>query len=356
VRLLIKNKKWKPLNQELIDNARRIVEDTSPKPNGSCHWYNPKTEPYKYDLSIIVPFYKTEKYAKKCIDSIINQKCDFSFEILLIDDGSPDNCGKICDEYAQKDNKIKVIHKENGGLSDARNEGIKFAQGEYILFIDSDDYISENSLSILMQTAKTHNADIVEGSFCTFNTINKKKLFAHASNFSAPKEQLFGYAWGKVIKSTLFENFCFPTGFWFEDTIMSALIFPQSKKNITIPNETYCYFINSSGITKSACSNPKCIDTYYILETLFETIQYYNLDVPDSLKTGIVQQLSKYVYNRCQKLKNKNSLKSLFVLCANLANEYNVFSLKNITFWENEVCEALKNKQYYRWVISSIMM
>ena len=94
-------------------------------------------------VSVIIPVYKVEKYLEKCIDSVINQSYS-NLEIILVDDGSPDNCGKICDKYAKKDNRIRVIHKTNGGLSDARNNGIKIATGNYIAFIDSDDYVTED--------------------------------------------------------------------------------------------------------------------------------------------------------------------------------------------------------------------
>lgn len=91
-------------------------------------------------ISVIVPIYKVEKYLSKCIDTIRRQTYD-NLEIILVDDGSPDSCGEICEEYAKKDERIRVIHKENGGLSDARNAGMEAARGNYIMFIDSDDYI-----------------------------------------------------------------------------------------------------------------------------------------------------------------------------------------------------------------------
>ena len=94
-------------------------------------------------FSIIIPIYKVEKFICECIDSVINQTLK-NIEIILVDDGSPDNCPKICDEYAQKDKRITAIHKANGGLSSARNTGLKKAQGEYVLFLDSDDYYFRN--------------------------------------------------------------------------------------------------------------------------------------------------------------------------------------------------------------------
>ncbi|OOL43593.1 glycosyl transferase family 2, partial [Enterococcus faecium] len=108
---------------------------------------------------MIVPVYKVEKYLRKCVDSILAQTFT-DFEVILVDDGSPDNSGKICDEYAEKDNRVRVIHKENGGLSSARNAGIDVARGKYLGFVDSDDYIDEDMYEILYENLKIHDADI----------------------------------------------------------------------------------------------------------------------------------------------------------------------------------------------------
>lgn len=129
-------------------------------------------------FSLIVPVYNVEKYLNQCVDSIINQ--DFrDFEIILINDGSKDNCGFICDDYAKKDNRIKVFHQKNGGLSAARNSGIKIAKGKYIWFIDSDDWIKENSLSILEKHLLINDLEVVSFTFTFF--------YEKENKFSAPK-------------------------------------------------------------------------------------------------------------------------------------------------------------------------
>ena len=109
-------------------------------------------------VSVIVPIYKVEKYLNKCVDSIINQSYK-NLEIILVD-GSPDKCGEICDKYAEKDSRVKVIHKENGGLSDARNAGIDIAKGDYLLFVDSDDWINRYMIENLVLFATNKNLDI----------------------------------------------------------------------------------------------------------------------------------------------------------------------------------------------------
>lgn len=110
-------------------------------------------------ISVIVPIYKVENYLSNCINSILSQTFE-DFELILVDDGSPDNCGKICDEYKNKDDRIIVIHKENGGLSDARNKGIDIAKGSFLTFIDSDDLITKDYLKFLYELAITNSADI----------------------------------------------------------------------------------------------------------------------------------------------------------------------------------------------------
>ena len=107
-------------------------------------------------ISVIVPIYKVEKYLNKCVQSILNQTYE-NLEIILVDDGSPDNCGKICDQLAQKDDRIVVIHKQNGGLSSARNAGIEIANGEYIGFVDSDDYVEKFMYELLLKSIKESN-------------------------------------------------------------------------------------------------------------------------------------------------------------------------------------------------------
>lgn len=130
-------------------------------------------------ISIIVPVYKVEKYLRECIDSILSQTYE-NFELILVDDGSPDNSGKICDEYAEKDKRIKVLHKENGGVSSARNLGLDNANGEYVTFIDSDDFVDKRYLEVLCTNLKENNADI---SVCRFSKYINESFFLYQESF-----------------------------------------------------------------------------------------------------------------------------------------------------------------------------
>ncbi|MGN0550986.1 MAG: glycosyltransferase family 2 protein [Acutalibacteraceae bacterium] len=182
-------------------------------------------------ISVIVPIYKVEKYLKRCVDSILNQTYK-NLEIILVDDGSPDNCPRMCDEYAEKDDRIKVIHKENGGLSDARNKGIDIANGEYLAFIDSDDFVSEDYIEKLYDAILKGDADL---SMCSFIYVDEQGAILSDKRNHNPmvdtvlcaKEVLeyfyrengwyYVVAWNKLYKKELFNDVRFPYGKVHED-------------------------------------------------------------------------------------------------------------------------------------------
>ena len=134
-------------------------------------------------ISIIIPVYKTEPYLRKCVDSVLAQTYT-NLEVILVDDGSPDDCGKICDEYAAKDSRVKVIHKENGGLSSARNCGLDVATGKYIGFVDSDDWIDPDMYETLLGLLLRYDADIAEGSYRFFRPWKSENKVLECPNIS----------------------------------------------------------------------------------------------------------------------------------------------------------------------------
>ena len=172
-------------------------------------------------ISIIVPVYKVEKYLKKCIDSILNQTYK-NYELILVDDGSPDCCPIICDNYAEKNDRVIVIHKQNGGLSDARNTGIAIAKGDFICFVDSDDYVSEDFCELLLNAVLKSNADMA---ICNYLVVDENGNSIQDKNVHLPiqdecissqefiKEYCGKYgwyyvvAWNKIYKRDLFKFF-----------------------------------------------------------------------------------------------------------------------------------------------------
>ncbi len=209
-------------------------------------------------ISIIVPIYKVENYISRCIDSIINQTYK-NLEIILVDDGSPDNCPKICDDYASKDDRIRVVHKKNGGLSDARNAGIQVATGGYISFIDSDDYVSLDFIETLYNTITSENSDVVECSvvkfyddrhFEAYNDDFKIASFDTVSSLSAliSENPFHQHVWNKLYKSELVIDIPYAVGKLNEDEFWTYQIFGKSKKVTKINKTMYYYFQRESSI------------------------------------------------------------------------------------------------------------
>lgn len=213
-------------------------------------------------ISVIVPIYDVEKYLKICIDSILKQTYG-NIEIILIDDGSPDGCPKICDEYKKKDARVIVIHKENGGLSDARNTGLRIAKGEYVTFVDSDDYLNLNFLSIMYNKIEELGSDIA---FCDYMSVDESSLkqFSYTqgnsvtmsnveclTNVYRPRKHGMSFvAWGKIYKKRLFDEHTieFPVGKIHEDTYTTYKLLYHSSKITFISNELYYYRKRSGSI------------------------------------------------------------------------------------------------------------
>lgn len=212
-------------------------------------------------ISVVVPIYNVEKYLVRCVDSIINQTYS-NLDIILVDDGSPDNCGSICDEYAERDNRVKVIHKENGGLSDARNEGIKIAKGKLITFVDSDDYVAINYVEELFRCMMTSRADlsVVEVDVVNENTpysverqtgdisiINNKKAIELALKISFRQS-----AWGKLYRTEIFNDIQFPKGLLYEDLAIVYNVLSVTKI-IAISNaKLYKYEVRPGSIMQAS--------------------------------------------------------------------------------------------------------
>lgn len=249
-------------------------------------------------ISVIVPVYKVEKYLRRCVNSLLNQDYD-DYEIILVDDGSPDGCPQICDEYAN-DERIRVIHKENGGLSDARNVGTNEAQGDYIIYVDSDDYVDKNHISSLWKALKENNADIscsppimeyekvntvideVGG-----NYINNNELFkTFAVNKTLGQEMiLYGRpvgtsAWSKLIKKEYCLKHPFPKGKVMEELATTFYLLDEASMVAVTGIPTYHYVQRQGSILHSSFSLNE-IDEYMALA------EKYVLDATtDSMKAA----------------------------------------------------------------------
>lgn len=219
-------------------------------------------------ISVIVPVYKVEATLERCVKSILNQTYT-EFELILVDDGSPDSCGKMCDDFAVGDNRIKVIHKQNGGLSSARNAGLDIAQGEYICFIDSDDYVTDSYLELLYLAAEREQADIVIGGYEMLYPDGKRVKESlpsmmhdrrNAVEGLMRKEHngLFVVAWNKLYRNKLWEKERFPVGRVHEDEFVAHRLLYRSRKTLLIEDVVYYYVLNTMGITHNENEKTYC--------------------------------------------------------------------------------------------------
>ena len=256
-------------------------------------------------ISVIVPVYNTEKYLRKCIESILSQSYK-NIELLLINDGSTDSSAEICREYLDKDKRCYYFEKENGGLSDARNYGIERATGEYITFVDSDDFFLEEAIEKLHATALLGESDLVVGGFCYFDSPNfDRKRFGNLPITIVEKEfavnqmdemfevpfLCYSTAWGKLYKSSLFKEIRYPLGKYAEDQFTTWKLYLASEKIAVCNHTIYAYRKNYEGLSLNF--NLSHLDYIDALEERIEATK--NIKGIDIEKT---YKMYKYVLNR----------------------------------------------------------
>ena len=287
-------------------------------------------------ISIIVPVYKVEKDLHRCVDSILSQTFT-DFELLLIDDGSPDNCGAICDEYAQKDNRIRVFHKKNGGVSSARNLGLENAQGEWIAFCDSDDYVTSDWLAAY-ETAINKKLDFaVQGRYHIDDfkkepkeipsqigdTIDsKRKLIINITN-----KEVFGYLGDKFFRKDIIDkyhiSFDEKIALW-EDGVFIAKYLEYATSFVCVNNLGYCYILPPMNKTyngtayRSVYLMLKSFDIIYEKNIPNELIEPYlnifkNYMITSIVENDIVEPECFDLYCNIVKKKDKNNLLNFLI-------------------------------------------
>ena len=246
-------------------------------------------------ISVIVPIYKVEKYLRKCVESILSQT-HTNLEIILVDDGSPDNCGAICDEYAKQDARIKVIHKPNGGLSDARNAGLDIMTGEYVAFVDSDDWIGPRMYETLLQMLKQFQADMAFGAVADDLEQDGKVTTVKVSNYGdepfsesaveAMRRYFHGSwaAWDKLYKADLFRDIRYPVGEINEDEAIVLQLLSKCSC-VCYTNEVFYHYMrrpSSGSITAASFSVKKLAWQAHCRDNLEFVQAHYPALVPDA--------------------------------------------------------------------------
>lgn len=261
-------------------------------------------------ISVIVPVYNVELYMKKCIESLIGQTYP-NLEILLVDDGSTDATGQICDRYAEKDNRIQVLHKENGGLSDARNYGIDRARGSLLAFVDGDDWIHPQMYELMSGVMECQNADVVTCQFEQRNAdfakqryrleqVNLKVL--NGTEALSEIEIPLVVAWNKLYKKEIFDNIRYPKGKLHEDEYVIHKIFYQCRKVAVMDKPLYFYTIRHDSIV--AHMTAKRIEDS--LEAFEDRVSFADSMSWAEVMPAVVRRYCDYCIDRYQELKDGN--------------------------------------------------
>lgn len=339
-----------------VDDARRDIQKKYSIKNMDSENINKETDE-TIDLSIVMPAYNVEKYVKECIDSILNQKTKYTYELIIVNDGATDKTGEIIESI--KSEKIKYIKQKNQGLSGARNTGINNAVGKYIMFVDSDDLLEENAIESMMLAMEENNADIVVGSYNMFVDIEHKQKCLNIPRVieNSPRDAVnnHGYAWGKIFKREIFKNIRFPMGAWYEDTLICNVIFRMPCKIVVIKDLVYDYRIVQTGISRTARGSIKALDHYYVLENAIKQANANNIENDEVLYGLTFNHLSSLLYRRVFGI-DEEVIEDVFIMACDLLENIRPNNIKMKTTIEKDIEKAFETRNYKLWKLASFIV
>lgn len=333
------------------DKAEKIIENVyQRKPLNK--------EKYEYlanevDLSIVVPVYNVEEYLDQCLTSLINQNTSYKYEIIAINDGSTDNSSVILKKYSKK---IKIINQQNQGLSGARNSGMKVANGEYIGFVDSDDYVSNDYVETLLKVAKEKNVDMIKCNYYVFNNdgmieSSNMKCFYTTNKYDKEVLNIPGFVWNGIFKRSLWKDTFFPIGYNYEDMITKLVILNRITSFEQIENKLYYYRKNTASLSrnKKNYKNYKCIDQLFLP---YELIKTYAADINKYNFNNLLFEYGPMLFFRTRYL-SKEIKKAIFVIACEYINTFKI-DVTNSDY--KKLLYSFKNKKFILWKLISIKM
>ena len=304
-------------------------------------------------VSVIVPIYDVEQYLKRCLDSLVNQTFQ-EIEILCVNDGSPDQSQKIVDEYVCcYTTKVKSLIKPNGGLADARNYGLDHAQGEFVAFIDSDDWVELTMIEEMYQLAISRNADIV---VCDAQYVydSGRKQFVSGGEFKEGNARsnpeiikIINSAWNKLYKRSLFDDVRFPKGLWYEDLGCIPIILAKAKNIVKIDKIFYHYFQREGSIMHT--ESEKIFDIYKAIDLIQDYIKQWEIPCLKEVKSLYVEHGAKLNTIRIKDYKNHREEllgKNIQLLQERYPNWIKDPIIKSYSIKEKLVLRLLSVKQY----------
>lgn len=334
-------------NKIVINNSRTHV-----KPKCTYKFVNHKII---YDLQIIIPVYNSEKYISECLNSILRQNTDYNFSIILINDGSTDNTVNILNKYKYNP-LIKIVNQPNLGRSDARNTGLHYVNSKYTMFVDSDDKLAPRAIQNLLDCAIKNHSDMLFGGYYVFKNnghLIKKMIYKNHSNLMLKSsDDVNGFLWGKVFKSSLFNFVRFPSGYEFEDTILAFLIYPKCHIISSIDYVVYLYRDNPSSISNNFYKNNVSVDSFLITDLILKLLPRYTINIDQYIYNTFLAQVK---MNCLRNIYDKMSVqKSIFVLTCDIYNRCFSSFHTNIRYYK-PLEESLLRKNYNNYILFCIM-
>ncbi|MCI8955882.1 MAG: glycosyltransferase family 2 protein [Eubacterium sp.] len=311
------------------------------------------------DLSIIVPAFNAEKTIAQCIKSVIEQKTKYDYELIVVNDGSTDSTQSILENICDK--HLILINQENRGFSGARNSGIDASVGQYIMFLDSDDYLVGNCIDVMLDKIIEEKADIVQAghySFVDGDELSRNEVKLQSAIYDNTENMVHnpGYPWAKIYKRTMFHQLRFPLDVWFEDTIVCMILYRMCKKMVVMEDIVYAYRINPEGITLKARHSRKCVDHYWVMEYVLEQAKKNGLQNDDIQYDLIKGHMSTLLYRRIS-LMNKDVIEAAFILACELLDEVRpVDYIEERRFINKDIEKAFKTRNYKLWKLASFIV
>lgn len=329
--------------------ARALLEGLSPDAGGSCLCERRvKGDVRKGELDIIIPAYNAGRYLRECMDSMLGQETRYSFRVLAIDDGSTDATGEMLDGYAARDSRVHVVHQENRGHSGARNAGLKIADAELIMFLDSDDVLFPDAVEQLAGAVLNGDAAFSEGAYEVVDTqMQHISDSPHEAGELADFADCSAYPWGKAYRLRALDGFRFPEGYLYEDSFIYQVLFPQyaqlGKKAVGISSPVVKYRVNPGGISRKSRGSVKSLDSLWITLSLHEDRKKLGLESTQEYYEYILSMLV-LTYRRTEQ-RDEETKKAIFVMwCDFLGREFEGFSA--VDPFHRRLERAVRNKDY----------
>ena len=314
-----------------------------------------------YHLTIIIPVYNAKETLNYCLDSILNQKTNYNYLVIAVNDGSTDGTDVILKQYEEKYNNLLVITQENKGISEARNTGISYVTREYVGFIDNDDYVTENYVELLLNNAYETGADVVRCNHYEFHTDKGEYTrvgIEHTDTIikGGLKDRILefnGYPWAGIYKLTLWDNIGFPKNYWCEDMIIRMILYRRSQVFSFINDRLYYHCIHQSNTTKSRKSaDIQCLDHFFLIGKLCKLSKDIGLKEDYELRINCLYEYSVVLWLRTRKL-DKDLRKEVFLEACN-AIEQLIKNQKELTKEHQLIVTIMKKREYIRWQLYSI--